>query len=135
MRLDNQKIEELAGKYSLELLLFFGSQVTGKTHKMSDYDFGFISKGGLDYAEKYALEQDLKKAGGIKAEVEAVDLEKISPLMKYRVLRNNKILCEKTGAYGEYFARSLRDYFESERLFELQKKLIDKKIKKIKERV
>lgn len=120
-KLDKEKIEEIAKKYNLKLLLLFGSRVSGKTHKFSDYDFGYVATEKLDYAEKYELEQELKRAGEIKDELEAVDLENISSLMKYRVLRNNKILCEKSGAYSEYFARSLRDYFESGRLFELQK--------------
>ena len=40
-KIGQDKIEEIAKKYSLKLLLLFGSQSSGKTHPMSDFDFGY----------------------------------------------------------------------------------------------
>lgn len=38
------KIEKISQKYSLDLLLLFGSQVTGQIHKESDFDVAYIAK-------------------------------------------------------------------------------------------
>ena len=37
------QIKELAEKYGLKLVMLFGSQASGKTHKESDVDFAFTA--------------------------------------------------------------------------------------------
>ena len=38
------EIEKLAKKYRLSMIVLFGSQVSGKTHPQSDFDFAFLSE-------------------------------------------------------------------------------------------
>jgi len=44
MEINREKIEKIAKKYNLELMVLFGSQATGQTHSRSDVDLGVISK-------------------------------------------------------------------------------------------
>ena len=50
-----QKIEEVAEKYQLKLVLLFGSRVDGKIHKESDYDVAYLSNRKLSFEEESRL--------------------------------------------------------------------------------
>jgi predicted nucleotidyltransferase len=49
---EKQYIARIAQKYSLELILLFGSQATGRTHGQSDFDVAYLSKQKLDLEEE-----------------------------------------------------------------------------------
>ena len=46
------QIKELAEKHGLKLVMLFGSQVTGKTHKESDYDIAYLSDKKLSFDDE-----------------------------------------------------------------------------------
>lgn len=130
---DQKTIEELAKKHNLKLLLFFGSQVSGKTHKFSDFDFGYLGKKADSYRKSAELLLSLAKIIHQKEDkVDVANLEQLPPLLKYEVLKNNQILYQENNAYSEFFVNALKDYFQSGRLFNLQATVINKKIEKIK---
>jgi len=128
--LDKEKIEEIAKKHGLKLLLLFGSQASGKTHKFSDFDFGFISKKELSYLDRSVLVHDL--AGLVKnSKVEDVDLMKAGPFLLREIIRNNKLLFEQEYAYADFYSRAVRTYFEAKPFFELQSEIYAKNIKQL----
>lgn len=129
-KFDEKKIKEIAEKYGLKLLLLFGSQVTGKTHKFSDFDFGYIGKKDMSYSERGSLDVDLSRL--VKNEAEAVDLKNVGPLFKYEIIKNNKILYGKKTEYEYFFVQALREYFEAERLFAIRDSVIANKINELK---
>lgn len=130
IKFNERKIEEIAKKYELKLLLLFGSQITGKTHPMSDFDFGYIGKKDMNYHKKGSLDVDLSRL--VKGEADTVDLKNAGPLLKYEIIKNNKILHDAGNEYGYFFVRSLQDYFESKQLFAVRDSVIANKINKLK---
>ena len=128
--LDQDKIKEIAEKYGLKLLLLFGSRVSGKTHPMSDFDFGFISEKELTYSEKGNLIVDLSRL--IKKEADVVDLKNIGPLFKYEIVKNNRVLFDAKNEYEYFFVNVMQEYFEAERLFKMRDDIITNKIKELK---
>ncbi|OGI16654.1 MAG: hypothetical protein A3J63_02165 [Candidatus Moranbacteria bacterium RIFCSPHIGHO2_02_FULL_40_12b] len=130
-KLDEKKIEEIAKKYNLKLLLLFGSQVFGKTHKMSDYDFGFISERKLGYPERSNLAHDFSLF--VKSpNVEEIDLTEASPFLLKEIVKNNKVLFETNGAFADFFSRAVRKYFEAKPFFRVQNEIYAKKISQYK---
>ncbi len=129
-KIDEKKIKELAQKYGLKLLLLFGSQVSGKTHPMSDFDFGFIGERGLDYLEKDSLSIELSQL--VKKEADVVDLKNVGPLLQYEIVKNNKVLYDAKNEYEYFFVNTMQEYFEAKRLFEIRDSIITNKIKKLK---
>ena len=92
-KLNQDKIEKIAKKYDLKLLLLFGSQVSGKTHLFSDYDFGFLAEREVSPAEQGQMYPELAQLVKTKEDkTDVANLNNISPFMKYRVLKRNKIL-------------------------------------------
>lgn len=129
MEMNREKIEEIAKKHNLELLLFFGSRAKGTVHKFSDYDFGYVSATSFDYVKKGELEMDLEKLAGSKF-IEAVDLKKSGPFLLKEVVKNNQVLFAKEYAYEDFFSNAVRNYLGAGRLFELQKNLYNQTVNK-----
>jgi len=127
--MNRKKIEEIAKKHNLELLLFFGSRANGTVHKFSDYDFGYVSATRFDYVKKSELEMDLEKLAGSKF-IEAVDLKKSGPFLLKEVVKNNQVLFAKKYAYEDFFSNAVRNYLGAGKLFELQKNLYNQTVNK-----
>jgi uncharacterized protein len=91
---NKQKIEEFAKKHGLSLLVLFGSQATGKTHKKSDIDIAFISSKKLSLREvaNLAFEATSILQDG---PVDLVDVRNTSPLLLREIVQSGKILYEK----------------------------------------
>lgn len=127
-KFDEKKIKEIAEKYGLKLLLLFGSQVTGKTHKFSDFDFGYIGSKSMSYFEKGNLDVDLARL--IKNKTESVDLKNAGPLLLKEIVKNNKIIFEENWAYADFFSRAVRTYFDAKPIFKLQEIIYSNAINK-----
>jgi predicted nucleotidyltransferase len=127
--LNQNEIEKIAKKYDLKLLLLFGSQASGKTHPMSDFDFGFICEKELNYKRKSRLAHDLAKLVKF-SNIENIDLKKASPLLLKEIVKNNEVIFEKEESYAEFFSRAVRIYFEAEPIFKLQEMVYSNAINK-----
>ncbi len=132
--INEEKLREIAQKHELKLLLVFGSQASGKTHKFSDYDFGFLANAKLNYQQKSELENDLAKLVACQF-VEVVDLKKASPFMLKEIIKNNQLLFEQEFEYENFFSYAVRTYLDAEKLFNLQDQLYTQTIKKYKEKI
>lgn len=127
-KFDEKKIKEIVEKYELKLLLLFGSQVTGKTHPMSDFDFGYISKKDMSYLERGSLDSDLARL--VRCDADAVDLKNLSPLFLKQIVKNNQIIFEESGVYCDFFSRATRTYFDAASIFKLQEAIYSNTINK-----
>jgi predicted nucleotidyltransferase len=131
---NKKKIEEIAKKHDLRLLLLFGSQVSGKKHKFSDYDFGFVSKKESDYKKRAALARDLRMLAGNML-VEDVDLKKAGPFLLKEVVKSNKVLFEEDNAYSDFFSHAVRTYSDAGKLFKLQDIMYNQTINKYRKKI
>ena len=68
----------IAEENGLSLVLLFGSQATGKTHKESDIDVAYLSDKPLDLMAEARLIEDLRPIFRSNA-VDIVDLKKAPP--------------------------------------------------------
>lgn len=122
-------IEDLAKVYDLSLVVLFGSQATGYTHKESDIDIAYVSEKHLSYEDEIRLDSDLT---GVfkKDEISLVDLNRASPLLAKQIVSKGIVLYEKKKyIFSDFYIRSLRMYAEAEPLFKLRRHYLDYKIK------
>ena len=117
--ISKKEIKKLAEKYGLKLLLLFGSQASGKTHPMSDFDFGYVSEKKLNYKERSALANELSKLVKFSA-VEVIDLKNGSPFLLKEIIKNNQVFFEENGAYADFYTTATRIYFDAKPIFKLQ---------------
>lgn len=113
-------IAKLATKYGLDFVVLFGSQAIGKTHSKSDVDIGYIASANFELSHLYNLEQDFKHLFQ-RPDVELVNLNRISPLMKKIVSDHGKIMYQRIpGLFLSYRIQAQRSYRETTRLRELR---------------
>lgn len=125
-RKEKNLLKKIANKYSLELILLFGSQVKDKKylHKESDFDIAYLNKKSLNLMEEAKLICDLMVFFKSNR-VDLVNLKKASPLLMQQVFENHKVLfCKDFKKYLKYKIYSLRRYIEAKPLFELTEKSI-----------
>lgn len=76
-----------------KLIILFGSQATGKTHKHSDTDIAILDNHPLEIKEKIKLgEKIAEKLKVSEDNIDIVDLWVASPLLQYQVAQNGKLL-------------------------------------------
>jgi predicted nucleotidyltransferase len=84
---------------ALDLLLLFGSQARGEAHGASDWDFGFLSRPGLDVEQLLA---DLVTATR-SSEVDLVNLDRAGGQLRMRAARDGVVVYEsRPGAFADF---------------------------------
>jgi len=92
-----KKLNKIFKQYpSLKLVYLFGSQVTGKTGPLSDYDFAFYIDEEKKKANYTALEIESKISTLLTTEkVDSVIINYIdAPELKYSIIKDGKIIYE-----------------------------------------
>lgn len=123
---DKKKIEEIAKKHGLALVVLFGSQATGYTHKQSDVDIGFISDRDIDYRENYDISIELGRIFK-NPDVELVNLYNVSPEFKKQVSDTGIVLYESDPLiFDLYKIQAFKTYVEHKPLRELRRASLKK---------
>ena len=84
----------MALEYNLNLLVIFGSQVSGHTHEKSDIDIGFLSDINYGPIEIVKMQMDLEQRLAV-GPVELVDLKTVPALLLKHVALEGNLLYEK----------------------------------------
>jgi predicted nucleotidyltransferase len=88
------KIGDLADKYQLDLILMFGSRLTGNIHPESDIDIAIYGRQIFSETEKIQLIYELCNIFHTD-NIDLVDLRTASPFLKKEVLKNYKIFLQR----------------------------------------
>jgi uncharacterized protein len=113
-----EKIQEIAKKYQLKLVLLFGSQVSGKTNKESDFDVAYLSKKNLSFDEENYLNYEFTNIFQ-HDRVDTVNIKKASPLLLFGIFRECRVLFEQDDLiFPTYRAYVFKKYVEAKPLLE-----------------
>ncbi|MBP9750179.1 MAG: nucleotidyltransferase domain-containing protein [Candidatus Pacebacteria bacterium] len=111
-----EHLPEIARTYGLSLVILFGSQVTGQTHKESDYDIGYTSTRPLSFEEQGILISDLMRVVGVQDErlIDLVNLRTAPPLLVHLATSNAIVLYEnEPTAFATLQAYAFARYIET----------------------
>ena len=126
------KIAELAKRYGLTLVVLFGSQVTGKTHRESDVDVAYMSERKLSFDDEAFLNFNLTEIFH-NDKVSLVNMKAASPLLLKQVVTNAVVLHERTPhLFVEMFLYGLRIYEEAQPIFELRDSYLTRRLNEYK---
>ncbi len=101
----------------LKLVLLFGSAILGKVHKQSDIDIAFLFNRPVDILSLTNRVIRLLHADNI----DIVDLSRASPLLKFSVVKNGKLLYERLpGMFNEFYSLAFRMYVDTKKLRDAQ---------------
>lgn len=120
------RVSAIAEKYRLSLVVLFGSQATGKTHKQSDVDIAILSEKELGLREMGEL--TLVFMQGLKTkDVDVVDLKTAPPLLLKQVATNAVLLYEsKPLIFSTFRIYALKRYMEARPLFKLREEALSR---------
>ena len=122
-------IKKMAEKYGLKLVLLFGSQVKGKTHKESDYDIAYLADKKLSFEDEGRMIVDLAGIVGARDEriVNLADIRKAGALLLKEIFDHHQIIfCSDRNAYDSYKIFAVKNFFDSRPIFDLRDYLIGK---------
>ncbi len=126
------KIAELAKKYGLTLVVLFGSQATGQTHKESDVDVAYMSEKKLSFDDEALLNFNMTEIFH-NDKVSLVNMKTASPLLLKQVVTDAVVLYERTPhLFIEMFLYALRVYEEARPIFELRDAYLERRISEYK---
>ncbi len=130
-KLIKRSISEIAHKYTIDFLVYFGSYQTKYYTSDSDIDIAFLSSKTIDNEKKVSLLEDLILYHR-KSEIDLVDLRTAEPLLRYEIAKEGKVLYEKeSGLFDKYSLFYIKRYYELKPLIDERTKNIGKKIMEV----
>lgn len=127
--LDKEKLENasatVARKFGLSLVVLFGSQATGHTHRQSDIDIAIQSEQPLSISELITIADEIERAARA-GPVEIVDLTHAPPLLLKAVAAEGVVLYESNPSeFARFQMYAIKRYIEAKPLFEMRKQALD----------
>jgi predicted nucleotidyltransferase len=118
--LDGAALQRLGAALDREGVLaamLIGSQARGTAGPLSDIDIAVLYDPGLDSEARLRLQLDLMRSGSRAlgtSEVDVVMLNRASPLMRHRAVRDGRLLVDRDSvARVRFEARALLDYLDT----------------------
>lgn len=92
------KLKTLFKDLPIEMVYLYGSQASGKSDRLSDYDFGFVFSEKLIKKERFDLRLKLfgeiaKRLKVSEDKIDAVDLEEVSLLLQFNAIAGKLFYC------------------------------------------
>lgn len=126
----DSKLDEVAERYDIVLLLQFGSTVTGKSHPESDLDlavlFGQPADAGLETVA--SLQAELQKLYPERL-VDLVVLNRADPLLLKQVTTSCVLLYGAPRDLHELRMRAFKQYQDHRRFFQMERDYVDRVVK------
>lgn len=110
------------------LIIAFGSQVNGKSTDKSDFDFGVLKTEPLSLTERTDIAGKLSDKLSINEDkIDLVDLSTASPLLKFEVARNGKLIEGDYVGFIRFKVRAMKEYVDTAKFRRLREKLMMQK--------
>ena len=111
------KLSPMFQDAELQLILLFGSTVSGKIHKRSDIDLAFLFDKPADIL---ALTNQVIRLLHTDL-VDVVDLRRANPLLKFSAVKNGSLLYERApGIFNGFYSLAFRMYVDTKKLRDAQ---------------
>ena len=112
-----ERLTPLFQDEGLRLVMLFGSSVTGKMHRHSDIDLAFLFDRDMDII---ALTNNVIRLLHTD-NVDVIDMKHASPLLRFSVVRNGRLLYERLqGEFNSFSSLTFRRYVDTKKLRDMQ---------------
>ena len=126
-----EKVNEIATRYGLKLLIYFGSYQTEYYSAKSDIDIAYLAKRPLSTQARIGLLNDLILAHR-KSEIDLVDLQTAEPILRYEVARNGRVLFEEEeGMFSRYSLYYIKRMYELQPVIKERMRMLMQEIKEL----
>jgi predicted nucleotidyltransferase len=121
-----QRLAPLFHEAGLQIVLLFGSRVSGRVHLGSDIDLGVLFDTPVDLVKITNRVTGLLRTD----RVDLVDLRRANPLLAFSAARQGNLLYERSaGLFNQFYSLSFRRYIDTKKLRDAQKRTIQNFLK------
>ena len=124
------KINNLAKKYNLSLVILYGSHARGKVHKESDIDIAVLGARPIPFEKLIDLNNEFAEIFKVK-EIDVKSLHNTNFLFRYQVMYKGILLYGKSYDYNSFKSYAFRDYYDSQDLLRLKEVFIKKRLQNL----
>jgi len=124
------KIDNLAKKYNLSLVILYGSHARGKVHKESDIDIAVLGARPIPFEKLIDLNNEFAEIFKVK-EIDVKSLHNTNSLFRYQVMYKGILLYGKSYNYNSFKSYAFRDYYDSQDLLRLKEVFIKKRLQNL----
>lgn len=114
-------IDRIAKKYSIKIVILFGSVARNMTNKNSDVDLAVLVDSKLGLTKELKLRHELQDL--FKKEVDLVFLPGAGPLLLGQIAKEGKLLFGKKSEFNAFRVYAMKSYLDFEPYFKLQEKI------------
>ena len=124
------KIDNLAKKYNLSLVILYGSHARGQVHKESDIDIAVLGARPIPFEKLIDLNNEFAEIFKVK-EIDVKSLHNTNFLFRYQVMYKGILLYGKSYNYNSFKSYAFRDYYDSQDLLRLKEVFIKKRLQNL----
>ena len=122
------KIAEIAGDFTVDLFVLFGSLAKGVAHSASDVDIAYRVSGDLSIEAECRLSLALSSLFRTEA-IDLVDLSKAAPLLRYGIMRDGILLYEKHRLeFSQQASYAFKNYIDAKILYRMREARVQERI-------
>lgn len=112
-----QKLRPLFERPDVQLVMLFGSYVSGNVHPRSDLDLAILAQEPLDLV---GLTTEIIQLLHLN-DIDLVDLRRATPLLAREIVRQGVVLYERDpGTYAQFVSLTIRRYVDTRKFREAQ---------------
>ncbi|MDD3899093.1 MAG: nucleotidyltransferase domain-containing protein [Syntrophomonadaceae bacterium] len=130
IKIDTDKLQQIVEKYHLKLLVYYGSYARQEDYdpSRSDIDIAFVSEQQLNSQQLFDLMSDLILLHR-KSNIDLVNLQTASGLLKEAVANDGRVLYEKEEGYFQVLCPYLyKCYYETRKFRQAKHALFQKRL-------
>ena len=137
MIVDKEKLEKYAPEKGIKFIILFGSQALGKGMEKSDFDLAVLTtkEKSISTLDNYNDVLDFLK-GALEIsdyKIDLTNLNKANLFLRYEVISSGILLYGDEDEYAGYRAFAFKEYIDSRSLFDLEKFLVKKRQRLLRE--
>jgi uncharacterized protein len=120
-------IKRIRGVRGISLIILFGSQAKGRTHKNSDTDIAVLADHSLGLEELQIVSIRIARDRGVSEDsVDVVDVRTASPLLQWDILRVGVLLYGSEFDFVRFKVMAWKRYCDTARFRRAREALFDK---------
>jgi predicted nucleotidyltransferase len=129
--MDPERLEAIARRFGIELMIEFGSMVSGRVHEASDHDIAvLLARPDLRFEELADLRHELQ-ALDPEREMDLAILNRADPLFLEKVMERCRLLYGSPRRFAELKMYAFRRYQDHRRYLALERRYVEGTLRRL----
>jgi uncharacterized protein len=127
----SKTIDEIANKFNIDFIVYFGSYQTEFYNKESDIDIAFLAAAPMDL-DTYSHFLEALIFYHRKSEIDLIDLKKAEPVLRFEIAKSGRVLYEREkDLFNTYSFFYIKRFYELKPVIEEEMRTISENIRMV----